>query len=565
MESKYQCRSKFNVWSQFSLDGVRRNGVSSKSRARPEGWLVGLCLLMLTATCLQANAEEGDAPVEVAVVVPADDFNRGSPLRSVNGYLDAVDEGDYETAAEYLDLRNLRGEATELTGRSLARRLFVISARATWVDVADLVDDPAGRGNDGLPAYRDLLGTVLHDGKEVQLLMQKVPRGDGVSIWKVSNATVALIPELYETFGYPAYVEKLRRTVPDIVILGYELFKWILVLATAVVSYAVVFLMAVVMRRMLGAPDSPTNRRIYKFMLQPVGIWAAIVSMNYASGSLGRTVTAEAIQKVTPIPIIVTVWLMFTGIDLIRDIYAARLNSLGRAGAAVLLRPLSNALKLLIGLAAALTYLDKLGVNITTVLAGLGVGGVAVALALQKPMEDVFGAITLYTQQPIKVGDFCRVGSITGTVEEIGLRTTRVRTLANTLVAIPNAKLANEPIDNISARSKVLYRPTLRLRYDTTPAQITQVLEGVRELFSSHEKILQDNPRVRFVEIADDALLIEAYAYLDTNEWAAYLELAEGLNLKILEIVALAGTTLSLPAKTLHIEQPNNAVQMLET
>ena len=86
--------------------------------------------------------------------------------------------------------------------------------------------------------------------------------------------------------------------------------------------------------------------------------------------------------------------------------------------------------------------LDNLGFNITTVLAGLGVGGIAVALALQKPMEDVFGAITLYTQQPVRVGDFCRVGNETGTIEEIGLRTTRLRTLGNTLIAIPNAQLA---------------------------------------------------------------------------------------------------------------------------
>jgi MscS family membrane protein len=205
-------------------------------------------------------------------------------------------------------------------------------------------------------------------------------------------------------------------------------------------------------------------------------------------------------------------------------------------------------------MAAVLVYLDKLGINITTVLAGLGVGGIAVALALQKPMEDVFGAITLYTQQPIRVGDFCRIGSETGTIEEIGLRTTRIRTIANTLIAIPNGRLANEPIDNISARSKILYRPTLRLKYDTSTEQLQDILEGVREMLAAHDRVLQDNHRVRFVEIADDALLIEVFAFLNTQNWAEYLELAEDLNMKILEIVAKAGTTLSLPAQTLHVE-----------
>jgi MscS family membrane protein len=277
--------------------------------------------------------------------------------------------------------------------------------------------------------------------------------------------------------------------------------------------------------------------------------------MNTAATALGRGPTAEMLERLSPFPILVTVWMVFGGINLMRDIYSARLHERDRSGAAILLRPIANAVKLLIGLGAALIYMDNLGINITTVLAGLGVGGIAVALALQKPMEDIFGAITLYTQQPVRVGDFCRVGTETGTIEEISLRTTRLRTLANTLIAIPNGRLANEPIDNYSAREKILYRPTLRLRYDTTPEQLTHILDGIRELFSSHERILQDSHRVRFKEIADDALLIEVYAYLDTTAWSVYLELAEELNMRILEIVAQAGTTLSLPARTLHIEQ----------
>jgi MscS family membrane protein len=257
---------------------------------------------------------------------------------------------------------------------------------------------------------------------------------------------------------------------------------------------------------------------------------------------------------VTPIPILITVWMLFASTNLVRDLYSNRLHKQNRAGPAILLGPATTALKLLIAIGATLAYLDNLGFNITTVLAGLGVGGIAVALALQKPLEDVFGAVTLYSQQPVRVGDFCRIGTQTGTIEEIGLRTTRVRTLANTLIAIPNGRLASEPIDNISARRKILYRPILRLKYGTTPEQITQVLEGVRELFKSHDRILEDGNRVRFKEISDDALLVEVFGYVDTTDWSEYLEIVEDLNMRILEIVAIAGTTLSLPARALHIE-----------
>jgi MscS family membrane protein len=512
-------------------------------------------LLLLALVCFQAVAQEEDSAAAQGPVIPADEFDRGTPRRTADGFLAAVDRSDYETAAEYLDLRNLLGVAEELTGTELARRLSVIVNRATWIDIDELVDDPGGRGNDGLPGYRDSIGVVLNKGKEVRLLMQKVPRGDGVSIWKVSNATVSIIPELYEIYGYPEVVERLARHMPTGAIFGYEYFKWVLVLAAGSVGYGLVFLLALVVRRALGDPDRPSNRRVFRFIVIPFGIWVVIVSLNAVAITLGRGVTAEALQRVSPIPVLITTWMLFGGINLIREVYANRLNALGRPGVAGLLRPASNAIKLLVGIAALLVYLDKLGFNITTVLAGLGVGGIAVALALQKPMEDVFGAFTLYAQQPVRIGDFCRVGNETGTIEEIGLRTTRLRTLADTVIAIPNAQLASQPIDNISARQKIRYRSILRLRYDSEPEQIEQVLEGVRELLSAHERVLPDGHRVRFYEIADDALLVEVNAYLNTTEWAEYLRLAEELNMLILQVVAAAGTSLSLPARTLHVKQ----------
>ncbi len=518
-------------------------------------------LLALALFSVATGAQEAEPAQAVATPprtdIPADEFNRGTPSRSGEGFMATVDTGDYEKGAEYLDLRNLRGEASQLTGAQLARRLFVVINRATWVDVDQLVDDPAGRSNDNLPSYRDSIGVVLDEDQEHRLFMQRVPRGDGVFIWKISNATVSLIPELYDTYGYPKPVEDLRRKLPDVTVLGFELFKWAIAFGIGTMAYASVFLIALIMRRALGNPDKPSHRRVFRFLVLPAGIWLVVIAMSSAATWLGRGATAETIERVSPLPILITIWVMFAAINLIRDLYSDRLLKMERRGAAVLLRPISNAVKSLIAVGATLMYVDNLGINITTVLAGLGVGGIAVALALQKPMEDVFGAVTLYSQQPVRVGDFCRIGNETGTIEEIGLRTTRIRTLADTVIAIPNAKLANEPIDNISAREKILFRPNLRLRYDSTPEQLQKVLDGVRELLSSHESVLQDGHRARFKEIASDALLVEVYAYVNTTDWAVYLELAEELNMKILGVVADAGTSLSPPARMLHIEQTN--------
>ena len=507
---------------------------------------------------LPASAQETTEPLQQVdpgmPPVVADPFNRGTPLRSVEGYQVAVDERDFAKAAEFLDLRNLRGEADDFTGAELAEMLSIIASRAVWKEVEDLVDDPRGRLNDGFPDYRDLIGIVEHEDEEIRLFMQRVPRGDGEFIWKVSNATISLIPALYETYGYPPIIEDIRKRLPDATFLGYELFKWAIALAVGAITYLVVLMIALITRRIFRKPESPARRQVFRFLVAPFGVWAVAMAMNATVHSLGRGPTAEAIERLSPIPHLITLWLLFSAINLFKVIYGRFLEKRGREGSEVLLRPAANALKLIVFIGAVLAYMDNLGVNITTLLAGLGVGGVAVALALQKPMEDVFGAITLYSQQPVRVGDFCRIGTETGTIEEIGLRTTFIRTLANTRIAIPNARLATEPIDNYSARQKILYRPTLRLRYDTEPEQVQMVLDGIREALEDHERVLMDY-RVRFKDIGTDALLIEVFAYFDTTLWTEYLELAEAMNLRILEIVTQAGTNLSLPASTMKIEQ----------
>ena len=111
-------------------------------------------LLMGLAASLVIAQETTDQPADMPEIV-ADEFDRGTPMRSANGFTRAVEKGDYEAAAEFLDLRNLRGDARELTGAQLARRLFVITNRATWVDIDELIDHPDGRRNDNLPDYRD--------------------------------------------------------------------------------------------------------------------------------------------------------------------------------------------------------------------------------------------------------------------------------------------------------------------------------------------------------------------------------------------------------------------------
>jgi MscS family membrane protein len=261
--------------------------------------------------------------------------------------------------------------------------------------------------------------------------MQRVPRGDDASIWMISNATVSVIPNLYDTFGYPDKIEDLRRALPAASFLGIALFQWVAALAVAALVYIAILLLVFGVKRFLGESSKQSHRRFLRFVRVPFGVWSVVTSMTSTIASFGVGATAAAVSRVSPISTLIAIWLLLAAVDVFRDNYSERLQVTGKLGAKVLLRPLSNALKLLVFLAAVLVYLDRMGINVTTILVGLSVGGIAVALALQKPMEDVLGAITLYTQQPVRVGDLCRIGTTTGTVEEIGLRTTNIRTVDN--------------------------------------------------------------------------------------------------------------------------------------
>jgi MscS family membrane protein len=231
------------------------------------------------------------------------------------------------------------------------------------------------------------------------------------------------------------------------------------------------------------------------------------------------------------------------------------LEASGRIQAVVLARPAANVLRVLIVVIAVMIWLENLGFRATTLIAGLGIGGLAVALAAQKPIENLIGAITLFASAPVRVGDFCRYGDKIGTVEEIGLRATKIRTLGRTAVYVPNTAFADMQLENFAERDRVWYHPTIRLRYDTTPNQVRFVLVEIRRMLYSHPKVDPEPARVRFIGYGDGSLDLEIFAYVLAPDWNQYLEVAEDLNLRTMDIIEQAGTALAHPAQTVSLEQ----------
>jgi len=198
---------------------------------------------------------------------------------------------------------------------------------------------------------------------------------------------------------------------------------------------------------------------------------------------------------------------------------------------------------------------NQLGVPLTPVLAGLGIGGLAFALAAQNTVENFIGGFNLFTDRPIRVGDFCRFGSRVGTVEEIGLRTTRIRSLDDTVIAIPNSTFSKMELENYSKRRKFWYHPRIQLTCNATPDQIRFVLVEVRKMLYSHPKVGADPARIRFAEFGAYSLDLDIFSYVTVTDYGDYLGVAEDLNLRIMDILAKAGTSVAVPAQRTLIER----------
>ncbi|MCE3254640.1 MAG: mechanosensitive ion channel protein MscS [Rickettsiaceae bacterium] len=257
--------------------------------------------------------------------------------------------------------------------------------------------------------------------------------------------------------------------------------------------------------------------------------------------------------------IISIVWLFIKIVNSFSEVLHDRFIREDKFSAAAMIplfRKLGNVFIIVIAL---LFCLQNWHVDIGSLLAALGVGGIAVALASQKSFENVFGGIVLSIDQPIRVGDFGKFGEVVGTVEDIGLRSVRIRTLSRTLVTFPNSQFSSMEIESYTVRDKILFSKTIGLRHDTNSDQIRQILEQLKTMFKN-DKMLIDlgTIPVRLVDFKSDSIDLEFFFYVNTSDWNEYLAVQQDLLLKIKEIVENCGSALSIPYRAVYLKNSDS-------
>ena len=517
-----------------------------------------LCLLALVcALAVPAAAQEPPPePQEAGEGAPAP-LDRTTPRGAVHGYLLASRQGDYERAASYLNLSPVPRQRRAEAGPQLARHLKLVLDRELWVDLDGLSDDPLGDRDDGLPSRQERIGVIETGSGPVEILLNRVTR-DSIAVWEFSSATVSRVPDLYEEFGYGRFGEVLPDFLFRQNFLNVQLWQWAglmtIVVVASLISWLLTRLLLLLLHPLVSRSESDLDDQLIAATAGPLYLAVSLAIFAMALFPLRLAPPAQRFftALTTALAVVAVTWLLTRVVDIVGSVLERRLTRRGDGTNAFV--PMGRkGVKAAILVLALLAALDSFGFNVTALIAGLGVGGLAVALAAQKPLENLFGGATLIADRPVKIGDFCRFGDRVGVVEEIGLRSTRVRTLERTLVTVPNSEFATLQLENFAERDKILYKPRLGLRYETSPDQLRYALARFKKVLDEHPRVDPDPARVRFVGFGDSSLDVDIYAYLLATDFSEYLEIAEDLNLRLMDAVAEAGTGFAFPSTTTYV------------
>jgi len=486
---------------------------------------------------------------------PADPFGRETPSGCFYGFLNAVNQEKYQIAAQYLELSPSRRKSQ---GEQLSKQLLAVLDQGL-VGVSKVTTNPEGTVQEGVPLDRERVGRISGaNGAEINVDLVRVSDPEGGTIWLFSADTLAKVPALYEDLQ----AHRVETKIPAILVknefVGVPLWQWMALLvafpAAAAVAWLLILLVVV-------------PRRIWRHFRTDAVVESWIRVSGPVWFMIGVFVNAIIVELIR-LPLLARhyyfillkvafltglAWLVLRVVTQVSELLHNRAVALGKSETGSLVLLGQRLLKVLVIVAAGLLLLRALGFDMTTALAGVGIGGLALSFGAQKTIENLFGGVSVLGDAVIRVGDFCRIADRLGTVEDISLRSTLIRTLERTELSVPNGTLAAINVENFSRRDKILFKPTLGVRYETSPDQLRCLLAEIRRFLYQHPKVETSSARARFAGFGDSALLIEIFSFVCTRDYAEFTAIREDLLLQIMDIVTQAGTGFAFPSRTLYL------------
>jgi MscS family membrane protein len=512
-------------------------------------------LLMMTVAALPAHAQEA-AGNQTAPAVLADLYGRETPRSTVTGLVKALGERDYTRAANYFEVTQPENPKAIAAASDLARRLeSALDSGGSLIPFAGLSNDATGRIDDTLPPEQEQVGTLKFNDKSEPILLTRGEVTPGRQVWRVSSETMKLLR---------AHAPKPEVTAPadnitETTVAGAPLVDWGLLLGLAIVSFLALRLLASLILFSLGrVVRNREQSAVYRFShaaLPPLSLFVAVIGFYAYADSLPVSIVARQtlLRYAGIVAWVALAWFALRFVDAVSRLVIARMQRSQRRQAVSVITLLRRSAKLFLLAFAIVAILDTLGIDVTTGIAALGIGGIALALGAQKTIENLVGSVTVIVDRPVQVGDFCKVGDVTGTVEDVGMRSTRIRTNDRTVVTIPNGNFAALQIENFATRDRFLFNPVIRLEYGISAEKLREGIEIIDGVLKEHASIAEDGARASLAAFGESSFNVEIFSYITTADAAEAQYIKQDLLLTMLERLEKAGIALASPTRTLHI------------
>jgi len=491
--------------------------------------------------------------------VAPDPLGRESPRGCLLGFIKAAQEERYSLAIQYFQPLSGRRHVSQEDEEELAEQFLAI-LNQKFVGPLDFVSkDPQGRLDDGLPPDQERISMGTGDTFPIFLVRMEDP--DGRKLWYFSRTTLEAVPEVYDSLTYPEIEKKLPQYLVAHRIFGVPYWQWLGIVLFIPVAFVAARLLVLLLeytlrygrkaRRLPIVPIDPLTR------IGPLTFILALL-IHYALVSYIGTSVLYRIYYRRIIWICLAVafyWLLTRITRAISARIGASLSSRGMFAERSIVSLVRRFVEVFIFILVTLIVLHGLGFDVSAALAGVGIGTLALGLGAQKTFENMFGGVSILFDKVILIGDTCKVNNQTGVVEDIGLRSTRLRTPERTLLSIPNGTMATAVIENLRFRDKFLCQQVIRLRYDLSPDHVRFVLEEIRQLLLDNPKVEDSSSRVRFIRFSDYSLDVEIYCYILESDYNTFLSTQEALLLSIMDSLDKAGVVVALPTQTTLVTQ----------
>ena len=491
-----------------------------------------------------------------------DPLGRSTPRGTFTEFIRAMRRDDIVSAARFMQLTPKQKPQTE----ALARELGQLMDRYFAESLSKISDSPEGDVDDGLPLDRERLGPLKIGGKKFDIILVRIEAPGAGLIWLISSGTLAQVPDMHGA------MEKtwIQRFMPEALLnqhfLGISLAQWGALGISISIPVLILWMLSRVFLLLIRQMPGDLSRRnlveSWFLSIRWPSIFVTTLAIHIVSVYfLGFSLTFRVIYvRSVMVLLVVSVALLLRRIlALFLDRARFSMRVRGQVGTASLILLGQRMINVLIVVVAIFAILTITGVDTKTALTGVGIGGVAFAFGAQKTVENLLGGVFLLTDKALAVGDSCCIANRVGTVEDITLRSIRLRTAEQSLLSVPAGVLSQANIENFATRNKILVQANLRLQYGTNTEQLRSVLAGVHQLLLKNPQIEPGTARIQLVAFGERAIELELFAYVQTSDYLQFLRVRENLLLQVAEVVESSGSGFAMPTQFIYLESESHS------